>query len=173
VLTVAAAIGAFALVIYLMSGLPKPREGNRIRTANNQFSIVAPPDWEPTIRYAAPDRTYQTTMDIQPKKSVGLTQKLFVGVYRNPPDLEKLKRLNYRNFTFQGQPALQWAGKNRNDYVWDMVFERGGAWYNLVLRLNLEHDVPNSDWWPYLETFQANPVTPASTSSPTPTTMSE
>jgi hypothetical protein len=171
VLAATAVVAGFVIVLYMMAGLPAPREENRIRTANNQFSIIAPPDWEPIIHYGAADKNYRMTMDIQPKKQVGLTQKMFIGVFREPPDLAKFKSMNYRDFTFQGQPALVWSGKNRKDYVWEMIFARGGSWYNLVLRLNLEDDIPNSDWWPYLESFQARAVAPPATTS-TASTMS-
>jgi hypothetical protein len=168
VLAAFAAVGVFVLVLYAMAGLPKPSEENRFRTANNSFSIIAPPEWEPIIRYGANDKTFHTTMDIQPKKSVGPAQKMFIGVYRNPPDLQKLKSsLNYRDYTFQGKPALVWSGKNKNDHVWEMVFERDQTWFNLTLRLNLEEDIPSSGWWPYLNTFQANAVKPSSTASTT------
>jgi hypothetical protein len=167
VLAVTAVVAAFILVIYMMAGLPAPREENRVRTANNQFSIIAPPDWEALIHYGANDKRFHTTMDIQAKKQVGLAQKIFIGVFREPPDLDKLKQVNYRDFTFQGKPALLWTGKNRSDYVWDMIFQRAGAWYNLVLRLNLPDDIPNSDWWPYLNSFQAQSVSRESTTSTT------
>lgn len=168
VLAITVVVGVFILVIYMMAGLPKPKEENRIRTANNSFSIIAPPDWEPIIHYGSNDKFFHTTMDIQPKKNVGLTQKIFIGVYRNRPDVQKLKSsLNYRDYTFQGRPALLWSGKNKNDYVWEMVFERDETWFNLTLRLNLEEDIPSSGWWAYLNSFQANVVKQPATASTT------
>jgi hypothetical protein len=158
VLTVLGFVAIFVLVIYLMSGLPAPREENRVGPTNGTFSIIRPPDWEAQVIYSPADRQYATEVNIRPIRSVGREQRIVVSRLRNPPDMEKLKELKYQPGQFQGQPAMILAGKQKYQYLWRAIFERAGSWYDVMIWLTREEDVPHSDWWPYLTSFRAREV---------------
>jgi hypothetical protein len=156
VLVVFAAIAAFCVIVYLMSGLPAPRERDRIAHVAGTFSIIKPRDWDGRVVYGPIDKTYVETIDITPAKSIGRTQKLFVGRLRHPPDVAELKsKHRFVESQFQQRPALLFSGAVKEGYVWRTIFQRGDDWYEIGLRLQVEEDVPRSDWWAYVNSFRA------------------
>jgi hypothetical protein len=159
-LVAATIVLGFVLLVWLMSGLPAPREQDRVAPINAGFSIIKPRDWEDRISYGPIDKQYATTILIEPVKTVGRGQRIFVGRFREPPDLEKLKSQGLAPGQFQGQEALLYSGQRKNEFTWRAVFRRGGTWYELGLRLPREEVVPRSEWWPYLTSFRpAEPTT--------------
>ena len=67
--------------------------------------------------------------------------------------------------TFQGREAWLYSQMGKHDYAYRLLFPRGGTWYEISLRLPIEEDIPNSDWWPYLMSFKAQDAPPAPATS--------
>ena len=55
---------------------------------------------------------------------------------------------------FQGQRAWVASTRRKFEFIWQNYFQRGGVWYHIVIHLPETEDVPASDWWPYLTSFQ-------------------
>lgn len=145
---------ALGLVVYAMSGLPAPREQDRVTPLNDSFSIITPRDWEVRVVYGSADR-YVTTINARPVKTVGPEIKFFAGRFREPPDLRKLEQDGLVPTQFQQRPAMVYSAMIKKDFHYTLVFERGGTWYEIGLRLQTAEDIPNSDWWPYIDSFRA------------------
>ena len=166
----AAVLVGFGLTVWLMSGMPAPREADRVGPANGTFSIIKPHGWESQVVYGPLDHQYLTTLAVEPEKSVGKGQRLFVGLLRKPPDLEILKAAGMVPGQFQDRDALTSAAQLKHEFVWRAVFNRGD-WYEIFLRLPREEDVPHSEWWPYLTSFKANPRPATEPAAPTAVTL--
>jgi hypothetical protein len=160
-LAVAGFLLAGAVVVWLMSGMPAPRESDRIAPADRSFSIIKPRDWDVRLIYGTAESRYLATIEITPVKSVGIMQRFCASSFREPPDQGKLRE-NFTPCQFQGRDAWlssQWVKK---DYMVHLIFERDGRWYEISLRLPTETDVSKSDWWKYMGSFRTG-TTGAST----------
>ncbi|HVT88563.1 MAG TPA: hypothetical protein VHD56_06910 [Tepidisphaeraceae bacterium] len=161
-----AAVAAIGFYIYLNAGLPDPREQDRVGPLTGEFSIIKPRDWDSSVAYAVPPFPYPVYIEIMPAKRVGKGLKLFAGRMRNAPDVAKFKANGMYDATFQGQPALVFSGIGKQEFVWQAIFQRGSAWYEIALHVNtIIDDVPHSDWWPYIESFKCNPLPPTTAES--------
>lgn len=153
-----AAVLAFALVLYLMSGMPAPREEDRVGPVNGSFSIIKPPDWESEVVYSVADRYFVTVVKAQPARSVGIGPMLVVGLLRDAPDLQKLQRSMVAS-RFQDQDAMIFSGPVKREYLWKAIFRRGEKWFELSLTLPKGEDIEHGPWQAYLNSFRANAET--------------
>jgi hypothetical protein len=172
ILVALVAIGALVLVVYLRFGMPAPDERYRVGPATGEFSIIIPPDWSARVMHEPSQKQYLTVLNASPKKIVGMEQSLKIGRLRIGPTLEQLKTSGLLPLVFQDRPAFGAGSLVKHDFIWRMLFERSGQWFELILVLRIPEDVPQSDWWPYLESFRsASPgETPATAPSTKPTT---
>jgi hypothetical protein len=146
---------ALAGVVWLMSGMPTPREQDRVVAGEAGFSVIKPPEWDSRVMYGAANANVSATIEITPVKSVGLMQRFCTSQFRVPPD-EKAISQQFTPRKFQDREAWLFSGWVKRDYMFRLVFERGGRWYEMSLRLPAETDVPNSDWWKYINTFRVH-----------------
>lgn len=155
-------IGSVVLFLALLVGyiwyagrIPPPRESDRVSHQDGIYSIITPRGWEHVVNYAPVDQRYIDTLEVRFPTPRPRDRRIFVGRFREPPDLEPIKaRDKLLDTQFQGQPALVFEGRTRLEHYWRAVFERSGQWYELVLWLPLPEDVPNSGYWPYLQSLQ-------------------
>jgi hypothetical protein len=155
-LAVAGFMLAGAGVVWLFSGMPAPREIDRITPADKSFSIIKPREWDARVIYGSDGSRYVATIEITPVKSVGLMQRFSASRFREPPDAEKLRE-GFTPYQFQGRAAWLSSKQIKKDYMFHLIFDRDGQWYEISLRLPTQTDVPGSDWWKYVNTFQAAP----------------
>lgn len=164
VLGVAAAVLVFALVVYSMAGMPGPRESDRIGPIDGSFSIITPRGhgFQSRVIYGPIDQTFTTLVEATQAGMIGgVDNKIAAARYRNPLDPEKAKQLGYLPTKFQGKDAYVLTIERRHEFAWQMILERHGQWYQLAVRLQRKEDIPNSEWWPFIESFQANEVSPS------------
>jgi hypothetical protein len=171
ILTATAVVLICAALIYSMSGMPAPREADRVSTLDGSISIIKPRDWTPHISYAPADQSYVTTIEIDHEGMIGLQDRLLVGRFRNAPQIDRLKAVGMMEGSFQDQPAMISSETQKRAYQWRAVFERDGQWYSVSLRLQSKEDVRNGPWWAYLTSFRCRNV-PAPATAATPTTFS-
>jgi hypothetical protein len=155
VLGAAGAVLLCGIILYLNWGMPAPRETERFGPANGEFSIIRPRDWD--VSHPMPGGAYVAAVEAYPPRAVGLPERLVVGRLRLPPDQATLAESKLTPGQFQGQPAWIFQGWIKRDFYWKALFERNGAWYEIILRLNQQEDVPASGWWSYLNSFQSRP----------------
>lgn len=167
VLALTAALLGFALTLYFMAGLPSPREADRLTTFDRTLSIIPPKasGWSSSVLYGPPNVNFISQIEILHSGMVGVPESLKASRYRNPVEQETLTKADFVPATFQDQPAWIRARKEKRNYVWRVVFQRHGQWYDITLTLQREENVPQSGWWPFINSFQANPA-PASTTAP-------
>jgi hypothetical protein len=171
ILTATSVVLICAALIYSMSGMPAPRESDRVSTRDRSISIIRPRDWTPHISYGPPDQAYVATIEINHEGMIGIQDTLAVGWFRNAPELDRLKALGMVEGTFQDQPAFISSETQKHGYQWRAVFERDGQWYSVSLRLQRKEDVRNGPWWAYLTSFKCRSV-PMPATAPAPTTFS-
>jgi hypothetical protein len=164
ILAAAAVLLGFILYVAFAPRVPPPDEKNRATNLVGGYSIIRPPDWEEKAVYAAADRTYKDMLEIRPKVSrSGKETRIFIGRFRNPPDLEDIRQRNERVDTkFKNYEAEIFTGhtKHEREFFWRAIIHHGGEWYELTLWLPARQDVPTSEWWPYLQSFRAPDVPP-------------
>ena len=136
--------------------VPAPREQDRVAHRDGTFSIVKPRDWEVSFNYAPREGRYADTLELRIPTAQTRDLRIFVGRFRAAPDLASIQARDKQiDDQFQGRPAHVFKGRSRLEHYWRAVFQRGGDWYELVLWMPYEDDVPRSGWWPYLLSFQA------------------
>lgn len=158
VVKVLAAFGSVAgigLLVYFMSGIPAPRESDRVFSAGGEISIIKPRDWNDTSSYPPPGTLYRVVLSAEPVKSVGVGPRLMAAQFGNPPAMDDLQKAGLKPGRFLGRDAMVLAGQVKRDFFWRAVFEQDGNWYEVVLRLDAPQDVPASGWWPYMISFRA------------------
>jgi hypothetical protein len=158
--SIIAFLGALALYLWWTQRVPPPHEHNRVTHRDGAFSIIRPPDWEVSFNYSPTDPNYIDTLEIRAPTTRPRDRRIFIGRLRQAPDHAQAAGKLVAT-QFQGQPARVYKGNSRLEFYWRTVFERGGQWYELVLWLPLEENVPQTGWWAYLQTFSAG--TPATT----------
>jgi len=163
ILAVLGFLVVLAVVVWLLSGLPAPREQDRVATADGAFSIIKPRDWDSRVLYNSLDSRYSAAIEITPAKSVGRMQRFCVSQFREAPDQRALQS-TFTASRFQDRDAWLFAKMVKRDFIFRLIFERGGQWYEISLRLPSETDVPESDWWPYVNSFRAQ--APGSATNP-------
>src|SRR5262245_56221665 len=131
---------ALAGVVWLMSGMPTPREQDRVVARDAGFSVIKPPEWDSRVMYGAASANVTATIEITPVKSVGLMQRFSTSQFRVPPE-EKVLTEQYTPTRFQERQAWMFSGWVKRDYMFRLVFEREGRWYEMSLRLAAETDV--------------------------------
>ncbi|HWP41240.1 MAG TPA: hypothetical protein VNL70_09960 [Tepidisphaeraceae bacterium] len=163
-LTVVAVLVGFVIYVYVSSGLPAPREQDRIVTRNHTFSIIKPRGWEADIRYGGPADSFRERIVLTPQRSVGMETRITVARLSQPPDIDELlSRPGTWRGEFQSQQAIFTEKRSRKEYSWWATFQRDGQWYELGIRLAQPQDVQASDYWPFLNSFRASaPPQPAS-----------
>jgi hypothetical protein len=163
VLRILAVVGfvlLLALVVWMLAGLPAPRERDRVSTTDGSFSVIKPPDWESRVSYNFIfGSTFTSTIEITPVKSVGRMQRFCASQFRAPPTEQTLA--GFTPTRFQNDHAWIHIHQAKRDFSFRLIFQRGEKWYEMSLRLPAPDDVPNSDWWPYFNSFraQAGPAT--------------
>jgi hypothetical protein len=162
ILVVTGFVLGLGAIVWLNSGLPSPRERDRVVAPQQGFSIIKPPGWDSRVLYGSPTDWHEATIEITPVKSVGLMTRFCAAKFREPPDVQKLRE-TFRPFRFQNRDALIFASWVKREYLFRLIFQRDGGWYEISLRPPSELDVLNSDWWKYIETFRIveNPATKA------------
>jgi hypothetical protein len=174
ILAATAAMLICAALIYSMSGMPAPRESDRVSTHDGSLSIIKPRDWKERISYGPIDQAYLTTIEISHEGMLGIQDRLMVGHLRKAPDIERLKTSGMSDGTFQDRPALIFSQQSKHDYQWRAIFERDGEWYDVSLRLQQKDDVRNGPWWAYLTSFRCHNVPrPATATAPSTTSLEE
>lgn len=159
VFTAFASIAGIGLFVYLMSGMPAPRESDRVTSADGEISIIKPRDWNASTVYPPAGALYGVVITSEPVKAVGAGPRLMAARFRNPPVLEELKKAGLQPGQFRGRDAMIMAQQVKRDFFWRAVFEEGGNWYEVVLRLDAPENVPGSSWWPYITSFRAGKPT--------------
>src|SRR5690349_13575561 len=108
-------------VVWIMSGMPAPRESNRVGPKTGEFSIIRPPDWEGGVVYQPTDKFYTTTIDFTPIKMVGRLRHFFIGQFRSAPDPQQLRDA-MKPTTFQGREAWVYSQMGKHDYTYRLLF---------------------------------------------------
>jgi hypothetical protein len=157
-LIVIAAIGGFVLLAYSLAGLPAPREANRVSAPDGTFSIIMPPDWEDKIS-AGTDGMIAIKMS--PLRWSGRMTQFTARRLVSPPVLTEAVAIK-----FQNRDAWILAKQRSFEYVWQILFQRDGTWFVIVLNLPRADDVPNSDWWPYVMSFKSSKASPSRPPAP-------
>jgi hypothetical protein len=163
-------VALLVLYVWRSSRVPPPREQDRVTHRDGVFSIVKPRDWETVFNYASKDKRYADTLELRMPTAQPRDRRIFVGRLRGEADLDRIRARDKQiDSQFQGRPAFVFTGRTRLECYWRAVFQRGGDWYELVFWMPIEEDIPNSGWWPYLQSFRASD-SPATTPSSAPTT---
>jgi hypothetical protein len=170
-------IGSIVALLALLAGyfwwsmrVPPPREADRVAHRDGAFSIVKPRDWEVGFNYAPREGRYADTLELRFPSAQPRDLRIFVGRLRDAPDLPAIQARDKQIDTqFQGRPAHVFKGRTRLEHYWRALFQRGGNWYELVFWMPYDDDVPNSGWWPYLQSFRARD-TPGTMPSTVPST---
>ncbi|WP_428940310.1 hypothetical protein [Fontivita pretiosa] len=163
-LTVLAVVVGFVIYVYLASGLPAPREQDRVVTRNGTFSIIKPRGWEADIRYGGPHDSFRERIVLTPQRSVGMETRITAARLSQPQNMDELlSRPNTLRGEFQSRQAVLSEKRSRKEYFWWATFERDGQWYEVGIRLARPEDLPSSDYWPFLTSFRASAATQPAT----------
>jgi hypothetical protein len=155
VLAAFASIVGVGMIAYTLSLMPAPREQDRITSPNGELSIIRPRDWIAKPVYAPEGAAHNIVIVCEPPKSVGVGPRLLAGRFKQPPNIDQFKATGFQPGKFQDQDALILSTKTKRDFLWRAVFQRGGHWYEVLLRLDGPVEVQDSGWWPYLTSFRA------------------
>lgn len=165
VLAACGMIAGIGLIVFLMSGMPRPRERDRITTPAGEFSIIKPPDWIAAPAYSSETSEYIVSISCESTKSVGVGPRMIVSRLRQPQNVDHLKARGMLPLEFQSKPAMAMGKSLKRDFFYTLIFERDDEWYEIILRLPKAEDVPSTGWWEYLSSFRrgasaTHPATP-------------
>lgn len=155
VLAVFASIAGVGFLFYYLGGMPAPREANRVSSAMGEISLIKPDGWNAGPHYPGDKAQYSVVITTEPPKAIGIGPRLVAAKLNTPPSTQQLAAQGFVPGKFQDRDAMILSAKLKRDFFWRAIFERDGGWYEVVLRLDGEINVPSSSWWPYLNSFRA------------------
>ncbi len=176
ILIVVGVVIAAALYVYLTSGMPAPRESDRVSMADGSFSIIKPHGWGSSTGSEPEDSPFDSHIELWHPGMSGAEDFLVLSRIRIDPTAESLTGAGMTLGSFQGREAYFRTVEKPREYQWRMVFKNEGAWYNLLVRLRYKEDIPRSDWWGFISSFRSAPrpaSQPATTQMNAPTTTSQ
>jgi hypothetical protein len=160
-------IVAIAMWIFWPASLPDPKESNRVSHPAG-YSIIVPPEWESSMDARSTDPYVKDRIRLRPARPGRYQPEIAVARFRKPPDLAALKASGeYRDGEFQGQAALVHDRPIKKYWVYKVLFQRDGDWFELSVALPDYEDVRNSSWYPYLNSFAYSRPSPATNPSAT------
>jgi hypothetical protein len=149
--------------------MPAPREEDRVWHPDG-YSMIAPPDWKMSIETEEKTlvRTNRGWLKVEPRNPGYYPPALTITVLRDPPETEKLKSTqHFTAGTFHGLPALIASAPHGKYWAYQCIFQDRDRWFQITLSMPDYEDVPNSSWWPYVDSFRYEPEkatrTPATT----------
>ena len=149
--------------------LPAPVESNRVYHPEDGYSIIAPPEYTMTFETAehtlTDDRGWLKVAPLQPGY---FPPSIMVKVRSKAPDVDDLvTKRHFVKGTFHDLPA--WMGLTRKPHYYDynIIFEDRDKWFDIGVETPDYFDVPNSYWWPYIESFKYEPERARQSSAPT------
>lgn len=159
VLVIVGAILGFALMLYFIAGLPSPREADRLTTFDGSLSMIPPTGrgWTSGVKYGPSNDNLISQIEIIHSDMIGIPDSLRASRFRNAVEQADLEKTGFVPGTFQNEPAWIFSKQVKRSYIWRMIFQRHGQWYDITLALQRQEDVPSSGWWPFINSFQAKP----------------
>lgn len=125
------------------------------------FSVVVPDGWEAHNTERRNERT-ANALRLVPIKAVG-TPGFFTitQIPYSPTEADLIKR-GYASTTYAGKPA--WAKeseqKDTREHTRNVMFERNGAWFEIIIRRPFSEFLDSGIWLAYAETFKIEPAKP-------------
>jgi hypothetical protein len=160
-------LALFATYLVWPAGLPPPVEANRQRHPEG-YSMIAPPDWDSKVELNSQGAQARDRLYLRPKALTNWQPALTITRRKDRIDPAALKQNdNFSDGRFQGQPALTYWGREKLHYwVYRILCQRQGQWFDITLSVHKPEDIPKSTWWPYLQSFQYDPSKATATSKP-------
>jgi hypothetical protein len=110
------------------------------------FSIVVPRGWDAQL---AP-----SGLLVRPLAFSGPAPRLDVMRLTSPKPADA----KTREVTFQGRPAQLLRGFGDQRFIYQIQFERNGAWYALVVRQTIDEEHLAGPWRAFFDTFRLEPT---------------
>jgi hypothetical protein len=169
VLVLVLCVGAFAAWAIWPRHLPRPDEKNRLYHPEDAYSIIVPPGWtmssfEISEHTLTNDRGW---MKLEPLNAGKNAPSLMIHVMTAAPDDKYKQKEGFTDGTFQGRPALVKSFHQHWQWGYSFDFQKQDKWFDMCLMTPDYYDAPNSDWWPYLQSFKYEPEKAKKLTSPT------
>jgi hypothetical protein len=139
--------------------MPAPRDADRVWHPDG-YSVIAPPDWKMSIETEEKTlvRTNRGWLKVEPRNPGYYPPTMTITALRDPPETARLKETqHFTEGTFQGKPALIASAPHGKYWAYQTIFQDRDRWFQITLSMPDYADVPNSSWWPYLDSFRYQP----------------
>jgi hypothetical protein len=160
-------LGLLATYLVWPAGLPPPVEANRQRHPEG-YSMIAPPDWDSKVELNSQGPVARDRLYLRPKTLANWQPALTITRRKDKIDPAALKQNDgFTDGQFQGQPCLTFWGREKLHYwVYRILCQRQGQWFEVTLSVHKPDDIPKSTWWPYLESFEYDASKATATTKP-------
>lgn len=127
------------------------------------FSIIVPPGYEVKIDQTVDDRR-AGSITATDHSYRSFPPMLTVFMFRDGEAAQKrLSELKFSPASFQDRPAFFYNAPRGKQWLYRIVTEVNGKWFELGVALPEYADVPNHRWNEYLQSFRYTPPTPPAT----------
>jgi hypothetical protein len=158
-LGIAIFLGVIALYIFWPHHMPPPNEKNRLWHPEDGYSIILPAGWEPSHELEETTRSSTNRGWIRGDDRVTRFHppSLLVTCVKDPDKMNVSPEIHFSPGTFHGLPAKIANQQLRKDWIYRIVFKDRDRWFDLWLTIPHYEDVPNSSWWPYVDSYRYEP----------------
>jgi hypothetical protein len=149
------ALGALGTYLFWPSKWPPPRESDRVWHPAG-YSMIPPPGFEPQIEINS--REAKDRLSFRPKVTGKWEPRVMITRRKDAPDITSLKADGgFHDGTFQNQPCIYSAGPEKKFWTFKVIVQRQGQWFDVVAAVPDYEDIPHSQWWAYMQSFQYDP----------------